>query len=65
MQKRWKSRTMWAGILSALLLAYNSIAENFGLPMLVDGAAEVIVNLILAGLTAFGVVNNPTDSQNL
>lgn len=65
MQNRWKSKTMWVGIISALVLAYNSIAENFGLPILVDGAAEFIVNIILTGLTAFGVVNNPTNSDGL
>jgi len=65
MQKRWKSKAMWAGIISALVLAYNAIAENFELPTIADGAAEVIINLILAGLTAFGVVNNPTDSEKL
>lgn len=65
MQNRWKSKTMWIGIISAIILAYNSIAENFGLPTLVDGAAEFIVNIILTGLTAFGVVNNPTNSDGL
>lgn len=65
MQNRWKSKTMWVGIISAIILAYNSIAENFGLPTLVDGAAEFIVNIILTGLTAFGVVNNPTNSDGL
>lgn len=65
MQNRWKSKTMWVGIISAFVLAYNSIAENFGLPTLVDGAAEFIVNIILTGLTAFGVVNNPTNSDGL
>ena len=56
---------MWAGILSALILAYNAIAENFGLPVIVDGSAEVIVNLILTGLAGFGIINNPTDSKKL
>ena len=65
MQNRWKSKTMWVGIISAIILAYNSIAENFGLPTLVDGASEFIVNIILTGLTAFGVVNNPTNSDGL
>lgn len=65
MQKRWKSKTMWAGIISALVLAYNAIAENFELPTLADGSAEVIINLILTALAAFGVVNNPTDSEKL
>ena len=65
MQKRWKSKTMWAGIISALILAYNAIAENFELPTLADGAVEVIINLILTALAAFGVVNNPTDSEKL
>lgn len=65
MQNRWKSKAMWAGIISALILAYNAIAENFGLPTIVDGSAEVIVNLILTALAGFGIVNNPTDSQKL
>lgn len=65
MQNRWKSKTMWAGIISAIILAYNAIAENFGLPVLVDGVAEVIINIILTGLATFGVVNNPTDANKL
>lgn len=65
MQNRWKSKPMWVGIASAILLAYNAIAENFGFPTILEGAGETIVNFIFAGLAAFGAVNNPTDSKNL
>lgn len=65
MQKRWKSKPMWIGIVSAVCLAYNAIAENYGLPMVFDGVAETIVNFIFAAVAAFSAVNNPTDANKL
>ena len=56
---------MWIGIVSAICLAYNAIAENYGLPMVFDGVAETIVNFIFAAIAAFSAVNNPTDANKL
>lgn len=56
---------MWIGIVSALFLAYNAVAENFGLPTILDGAAETIVNFIFAAGAAFSAINNPTDANKL
>lgn len=65
MQNRWKSKPMWLGIVSAIFLAYNAIAENFGLPTILDGAAETIVNFVFAAGAAFSAINNPTNSKGL
>lgn len=65
MQNRWKSKPMWIGIISALFLAYNAVAENFGFPIIFEGAAETIVNFIFAAFAAFSAINNPTDSKKL
>lgn len=65
MQNRLKSKPMWIGIVSALFLAYNAVAENFGLPTILDGAAETIVNFVFAAGAAFSAINNPTDANKL
>lgn len=65
MQNRWKSKPMWLGIVSAIFLAYNAIAENFGLPTILDGAAETIVNFVFAAGATFSAINNPTNSKGL
>ena len=64
-QNRLKSKTMWVGIVSALLLAYNSVADNYGLPKIIEGAAEPIVNFIFGLLAMFSAINNPTNKDNI
>jgi uncharacterized membrane protein len=54
---------MWLGIISALFLAYNAVAENFGFPIIFEGAAETIVNFVFAAIAAFSAMNNPTDAN--
>lgn len=63
MQNRLKSKPMWLGIISAIFLAYNAIAENYGLPVIFEGAAETIVNFVFAACAAFSAMNNPTDAN--
>lgn len=63
MQNRLKSKPMWLGIISALFLAYNAVAENFGFPIIFEGAAEAIVNFVFAAMAAFSAMNNPTDAN--
>ena len=65
MQNRLKSKPMWVGIISALFLAYNSVAENFGLPTVLDGTAEIVVNFVFATSAAFSAINNPTNPKGL
>lgn len=63
-QRRWKSWPMWLGILSALWM----LASALGLPQkigLTNDSYNNIVSAIGTILTLFGVVNNPTDSDNI
>lgn len=64
-QNRLKSKTMWVGIVSALFLAYNSVADNYGLPKIIEGTAEPIVNFIFGLLAMFSAINNPTNKDNI
>jgi phi LC3 family holin len=64
-QNRLKSKAMWVGIVSALFLAYNSVADNYGLPKILEGAAEPIVNFIFGLLAMFSAINNPTNKDNI
>lgn len=65
MQNRLKSKVMWVGILSGLFLVYNSIADTYGLPIIVDGVAEPIVNFIFGLLAVIASINNPTNKDNI
>lgn len=56
---------MWIGIVSAMCLAYNAVADNFGLPAIGAGAAESIVNFIFGLIAIFSAVNNPTNKDNI
>ena len=65
MQNRLKSKALWIGIVSAMCLAYNAVADNFGLPAIGAGAAESIVNFIFGLIAIFSAVNNPTNKDNI
>ena len=65
MQNRLMSRPMWLGIISALFLAYNAVADNYGLPTIGAGAAENVVNFIFGLIAIFGAINNPTNKDNI
>jgi uncharacterized membrane protein len=63
MQNRLRSKAAWAAI--AALLGF--ILGNYGLYDaigLTDKSYQALVDLIFAALAAFGIFNNPTDSEN-
>ena len=64
-QNRIKSKVMWVGILSGLFFVYNSVADNYGLPKIIEGAAEPIVNFIFGLLAMISAINNPTNKDNI
>lgn len=45
----WMSKTIWAGVLTVLLTAYNAASESFGLPPVPD-----FVYAILGALGIYG-----------
>ncbi len=58
MQNRLKSKVLWMAV--AALIAFVT-KEWLGLEI---PKFDEFVELLLAALTAFGVVNNPTDKQH-
>lgn len=64
-QCRWKSKAMWFSILSGIALIYNSIATEFNYPVISNESVNSLLNLIFGLLTLFGVVNNPTNKDEL
>lgn len=65
LQSRLESKTMWASILSGLVLIYNSIASELGYPLIENELVNCLVNLILGLYTTFGVVNNPNNKDKI
>jgi uncharacterized membrane protein len=63
-QNRWKSPVLWTSLAALLyfLLKTFGLLEWIGISK--DDFDE-LTSLIIAVLAAFGVINNPTDSQNL
>jgi uncharacterized membrane protein len=62
-QNRWKSKVLWAALGGLVLTA----AGHLGVYDLIGVAQTVfqtILDTVLMALTAFGVLNNPTDSAN-
>lgn len=62
-QNRFKSWAMWLSVLGALWTILNA----FGLPEkwgIEESTFKTVVDAIGVVLIAFGVLNNPTDSQN-
>jgi phi LC3 family holin len=64
-QNRWKSKVLWLSIGSSLFLIYNSIAAQYNLPVIQDELIGTIINTVLGIMVTFGVINNPTDANNL
>ena len=63
-QNRWKSKVLWVTITSAII----ALIGNLGLYDVIGiekTAIESVVNVILTILVSFGILNNPTDSENL
>ncbi len=64
MQNRFKSKVVWLTIISLVIL----LGSNYGLWDKIGMTSETFqtaANLVLSVLVALGIVNNPTDSENL
>lgn len=62
-QNRWKSKVTWAGIAATLILLLGQVGLYDTLGITPEWA-QTVVDLVLSLLVAFGVLNNPTDSEN-
>lgn len=62
-QSRWKSPVVWTslGALVFFVLKTWGLLDWTGLT---KDSYDELISLVLAALTAFGVLNNPTDQQN-
>jgi uncharacterized membrane protein len=61
-QSRWKSKVVWAAIAATVL----TLLGNLGLYEAIGITQEPLQNVVdavLALLTAFGVLNNPTNAE--
>jgi uncharacterized membrane protein len=54
-QNRWKSKVVWIGILSQVLIVIGVFVPSISDPVKIVGAA------IIEGLTLFGLLNDPTN----
>jgi uncharacterized membrane protein len=63
MQNRLKSPVVWASLAALLFFVLKTwgLLEWMGLT---KDSYDELISLLLAALTAFGVLNNPTDAQN-
>lgn len=59
MQNRFKSWALWVSIASLVVFCVKEFA-HVDISETVDG----LLNVLLPVLTAFGIVNNPTDKDN-
>lgn len=62
-QSRWKSPVLWAALAALLFF----ILKTWGLlewAGLTKDSYDQLISLIIAALTAFGVINNPTDKES-
>ena len=62
-QPRWKSWVVWVSVLGALWTILNAlgITEELGIE---ETTFKTVVDAIGVILTAFGILNNPTDKAN-
>lgn len=62
-QPRWKSWVVWVSVLGALWTIANAfgLTEKIGIT---EGAFKAVVDSIGVILTAFGILNNPTDKAH-
>ena len=62
-QSRWKSKAAWVALFALLgfVLGNWGLFERIGLT---DQGWQTFVELLLAALTAFGVLNNPTSQDH-
>ena len=63
-QNRWKSKVVWTTIIALVIL----LGGNYGLWDAIGMTSDTFqdaAELILSVLVAVGIINNPTDSENL
>ena len=62
-QERWKSKAAWTSLLTliGLCLANFGGYEALGIT---SETWQTLTTAFLAALTAFGILNNPTDGEN-
>lgn len=63
-QSRWKSWALWVSVLGLAGLICQSVGlfDKIGLD---TDEWDMIITSLGCVLTAFGIVNNPTDSENI
>lgn len=59
MRNRFKSWALWVSLASLIVFCVKEFA-HLDISEQVDG----LLNVLLPVLTAFGIVNNPTDKEN-
>lgn len=59
-QSRWKSWALWTSIGALIVFCAKEFA-GLDISRQVDG----LLNVLLPVLTAFGIINNPTDARAL
>lgn len=62
MQNRFKSKAAWVAVSALILLVLKTYGLLEPLGLSEDGYNE-LTTLLFAVLTAFGIFNNPTDSE--
>lgn len=58
MKERLKSKVVWLAVLAQVLLILTMYAPQ------ISDQVKVVATAIIEILTLFGVLNNPTDSEN-
>lgn len=63
MQNRFKSWALWVSVAGAVwtILSAFGIVQKIGIE---EGTYKTVLDAIGGILTAFGIVNNPTDKDN-
>ena len=64
MQNRLKSKVLWVTLSSALLLLLGEwgLYETIGIK---QDTIQKSIDFVLLCLTSFGIINNPTNKENL
>lgn len=63
-QSRWRSKALWAAIVGLVMAIFSAFGvwQKLGID---SEAFNAIVTAIGGVLTAFGIINNPTDGGSL
>lgn len=62
-QSRWKSKVTWAGLAATLMILFGQLGlyETLGIT---QEWLQTVIDVVLALLVSFGVLNNPTDAKH-